>query len=232
MNDSAIKLQNVDVAYAKGMRYFSKNKIWALKDISLDIKHGETLGILGRNGSGKSTMLKLLANMITPDRGSIEYYAGRISLLSLQVGFVEYLSGRDNAKLSAMFLGMSTAEIESRLDDLIAFSGIGNAIDEPVSTYSAGMRARLGFSIALHVEADVILVDEVIAVGDAEFKKVTRSALKKKIENGNTAVIVTHDFNLLENWCDRLLWLEKGSAVMSGEPAAVINSYKHTLGIA
>ncbi|MCU7842306.1 MAG: ATP-binding cassette domain-containing protein [Candidatus Thiodiazotropha sp. (ex Monitilora ramsayi)] len=232
MSESAIKLQNVDVAYAKGMRFFSKQKIWALKDITLDIKHGETLGILGKNGSGKSTMLKLLANMITPDRGDVQYYAGRISLLSLQVGFVEYLSGRDNAKLSAMFLGMNTDEIESRLDNLIAFSGVGDAIDEPVSTYSAGMRARLGFSIALHVEADVILVDEVIAVGDAEFKKVTRSALKQKIEDGNTAVIVTHDFSLLESWCDRLVWLEKGRSIMSGEPAEVINNYKRTLGIA
>ncbi len=221
----AIVLDNVSVAYAKGLRFFSKNKTWAIQDLTLEISHGETLGFLGRNGAGKSTLLKLLAGMVQPDKGRVLFDVGRVSLLALQVGFIEHLNGRDNVVLSAMFMGMSKKEIMEKMDSLISFSGIAEYIDKPVSTYSAGMKARLGFSVAFHVDADVILVDEVIAVGDAEFKKAARLAMREKIISGKAAVIVSHDFALLKEWCDRLVWIDKGRVVKMGDPDEVISEY-------
>jgi len=227
----AIKLSNVGIAYAKGMNIFTRKKKWVLNDVSLEIPHGETLGVLGRNGVGKSTLLQLLAGMIVPDKGNIDFKVNRVSLLALQVGFLAHLSGRDNVILSAMFLGMSKNKILKKMDEVIEFSGLGEHIDQPVSIYSSGMRARLGFSVAFHVDADVILVDEVIAVGDAEFKQVARKAMRDKVSSGKTAVIVSHDFALLRQWCDRLMWLDQGSVLMIGKPDAVIQAYRNKLGV-
>jgi len=225
----AIILDHVDIAYAKGLQFFSSKKTWVIQDVTLEIEHGETLGILGKNGAGKSTLLKLLAGMILPDKGCITFNVDRVSLLALQVGFLEHLNGRENVVLSAMFMGLSKKEILSKMDRVVNFSGIAEYIDKPVSTYSAGMKARLGFSVAFHVDADVILVDEVIAVGDAEFKKAARLAMREKISAGKAAVIVSHDFALLREWCDRLVWLDKGRIIQAGEPDEVILAYQKSL---
>ncbi|RMG40826.1 MAG: ABC transporter ATP-binding protein [Methanobacteriota archaeon] len=149
-----------------------------------------------------------------------------MSLLALQVGFLGHLSGRENIILSAMFMGMSKAEISSKLESVIDFSGLGEFIDQPVSIYSAGMRARLGFSVALNVDADVFLIDEVIAVGDAEFQKKAKTAIREKISQGKTAVIVSHNLNLIQRWCDRVIWLDSGNIIRSGRPSDVISAYQ------
>jgi lipopolysaccharide transport system ATP-binding protein len=203
-----------------------RSRYWALSEISFTLRHGETLGVIGRNGAGKSTLLRLLANIIGPDCGSIWWEPGyTASLLSLQAGFQGTLSGRDNALLSGILMGLSWREMQRRIPGVIDFSELGDAIDAPVHTYSTGMKARLGFAVAFQIDPDVLLVDEVMGVGDADFKEKSSEALKERIRSDRTVVVVSHNTGTLKDLCQRLVWIEDGRTRMEGDVDDVLAYY-------
>ncbi|MCI0574297.1 MAG: ABC transporter ATP-binding protein, partial [Myxococcaceae bacterium] len=176
--------------------------IETLRGVDLTIPRGRTVGILGRNGSGKSTLLKLITGIYAPTTGSIEVN-GRISaLLDLGAGFHPDFTGRENILINGIILGMSRAEVKARMDDIIAFSELGDFIDEPVRTYSSGMYMRLAFSVATHVDPEILIIDEILAVGDAHFSRKSMAKMEEFKRAGKTIVLVTHDLSVVERWCD------------------------------
>ena len=212
------------VVRGKGRRA-KYEEFWALKDVSFEIAHGETFAIVGENGSGKSTMLKCLARILSPDKGSVQTQ-GRISaLLELGTGFHQELTGRENVYLNASLLGLSKKEVNSRFDDIVDFSGIERFLDTPVKYYSSGMYIRLGFSIAIHVQPDILLVDEVLAVGDAEFQRKCLERIDELRTAGATIVIVTHALGSVKHLCDRAALLDHGELTNLGPAAEVIEGY-------
>nr|WP_223253214.1 ABC transporter ATP-binding protein [Cycloclasticus zancles] len=216
------------VSYRRRAGVLRWNKYWALNDITFDLYKGETLGIIGRNGAGKSTLLQVLAGIISPDKGVITHNESTVSLLSLQVGFLPHITGRENAILSGMLLGINKSEIEKAMPKIIEFSGLGEFIDQPVNSYSTGMRARLGFSVANQMDPDVILVDEVLGVGDVEFKKKSAAAMREKISSNKTVVIVSHDEKTLKDLCDRILWVDRKGMCVEGGIDDVLISYNQS----
>jgi len=206
-----ISLQNVSLSYTVRAGMFKWSKYMPLSDISFDLHRGETVGIIGRNGAGKSTLLRLIAGILEPDRGQIINHGARVSLLSLGVGFVPHLSGKQNAMLSGMLLGLRRQEIARRMEAIIEFSGLGHFINQPLHTYSSGMRARLGFSVAIQVDPDVLLIDEVLGVGDEEFRTKSTSEMKRLIKSDKTVVLVSHSLPTVKELCDRAVWIEEGS---------------------
>ena len=222
----AISVENVGVAYQRRAAFFRKEKFWALKDVSFDVFHGETLGIIGRNGVGKSTLLRLMAGIISPDKGKIINHDVNASLLSLQVGFIQHLTGRENAILGGMMLGLSKGEIVDRMDEIRSYTDIGDFFDQPVRGYSSGMRARLGFSVAVYANPDVILLDEVLGVGDADFRKKSALTMRKKIKSNKTVVLVSHQKGLIMDVCDRVIWIDDRCIQSAGNPSDVM--YKYT----
>jgi lipopolysaccharide transport system ATP-binding protein len=226
--DSAniIELRNVGVCYMQRSRFMRHSRFWALHDVSFDIRHGETLGIIGNNGAGKSTLLRLLAGILAPDSGEVLSGTDRISLLTLQAGFVPYLSGRQNALLSGILLGMSHRDVSARMQVIIDFSGLEEFIDQPLHTYSSGMRARLGFTVAIQADPDVLLVDEVLGVGDANFMEKSTSAMREKIASDKTVVIVTHNAETVLELCDRVVWVHRGVTQQIGAPREVVDAYR------
>ena len=228
-----LSIKNVGVCYRRRQSFLRKTSYWALKDLSFRLYAGETLGIIGRNGVGKSTLLKLLAGIIAPDKGKVILHRPdlRISLISLQAGFVPYLSGRDNSILGGMLLGATRDEILSRMDDIMLFSELNGFFDEPVSTYSTGMRARLGFSVAYHVEPDIILLDEILGVGDEAFRQKSTAAMKERIRSDKTVVLVSHSVPLLKEVCDRVLWIEDGMTREQGDVTQVADNYMKYIGM-
>ncbi|XXF80648.1 ABC transporter ATP-binding protein [Myxococcaceae bacterium GXIMD 01537] len=206
--------------------------IEALRGIDLRIPKGHTVGILGRNGSGKSTLLKLITGIYGPTSGTI-HVNGRISaLLDLGAGFHPDFSGRENILINGIILGMSRAEVRARMDDIIAFSELGDFIDEPVRTYSSGMYARLAFSVATHVDPEILIVDEILAVGDQHFAKKSMEKMMDFKRQGKTIVIVTHDLGTVERWCDLAVWIDAGRVRRVGTPAVVAEEYKRAVAIA
>jgi ABC-type polysaccharide/polyol phosphate transport system ATPase subunit len=202
-----------------------KREFWALQDISFEVKRGEAFGIIGPNGAGKSTMLKLLSRVMKPTRGSI-YVNGRVSaLIELSAGFHQDLTGRENVYLYGTILGMSKREIAAKFDDLVDFSGLGDFIDTPVKRYSSGMYARLGFAVAAHVNPDVLLVDEVLSVGDALFQRKCVDHMRKIIRNGATVLFVSHNLKTVANFCSQALLLDHGRSVTTGPTPLVISKY-------
>jgi ABC-type polysaccharide/polyol phosphate transport system ATPase subunit len=198
---------------------------WALREISLSVARGESLGVIGANGSGKSTLLRLIAGITQPTRGQVSVH-GRVSaLLELGAGFHDQISGRDNAVLNAVLLGLSLQEARLRLDEIIAFAELERFIDEPMRTYSYGMLLRLGFSVAVHVRPEILLVDEVLAVGDAEFQTKCFAHIEALRSRGVTIVIVSHDMAAIERFTDRAVLLEQGEIVLEGAPGEVIARY-------
>ena len=196
-----------------------------LKDINFEVKKGECLGIIGANGSGKSTLLKLIAGILSPDEVSI-YINGKIStLIELYSGQHDDLTGLENIFLVASAFGLTRKQIKERLEKIIQFSGLGNFIDTQTRFYSDGMRARLGFSVAAHVDSDILLIDEVLAVGDLEFKERCYNKIYNLKENGVSIIYVSHDFDSIRGICNRVLWLEKGVIRCIGEPEDVISNY-------
>lgn len=199
---------------------------WALRDVSFDVYHGEVLGIVGRNGAGKSTMLKILSNVIKPTQGKV-YGKGRInSLLEIGTGFHDELSGRENIYLNGYFLGMHRQEIKQKFDEIVAFSGVEKFLDTPVKRYSSGMYVRLAFAVAAHLEPDILIVDEVLAVGDAEFQKKCLGKMHEvSSKQGRTILFVSHNMQAVSNLCTRALLLQKGSITLMGETDKVVNAY-------
>lgn len=198
----------------------------ALKGISFDVKKGEILGIVGKNGSGKSTLLKAIAGIFSPDEGSIDLETDSVSLLSIGVGFQKQLSGRENIILSGMLLGFSEQQVRDKMDEIIEFAGLGKFIDMPVKTYSSGMHSKLAFSITAVLETDIMLIDEVLSVGDAKFKKKSYKKMKELIMDENrTVVIVSHSTETLEKLCTSLLWLHEGEIRMQGPTDQVLEKY-------
>jgi len=221
-----IEINEVSVSYRSRRGLFGHSDQLALDRVNFWIRRGETLGVIGGNGSGKSTLLRLLAEIYRPDSGKINRDYRSVMLLSLAIGFLSELTGRENALLSGVLLGGSIKQVRRRLDDIIEFSGLGGYIDKPVKTYSSGMRARLGFSVAIEMEADLLLIDEVMSVGDQAFRKKAEAALAERVVSDQTVVLVSHSVNQVSNLCDRALWLERGSIRALGDAEEVCAEYK------
>ena len=225
--EPVITVQNVGVRFGYRRSLFRNDVVEALRDVSFNLYQGDSLGIIGRNGAGKSTLLRLLSGIILPDSGRIFNNNVRTSLLALQVGFDPELSGRSNALLSGMLLGFGCEDVKANLDKIIAFSELGEYIDKPVKTYSVGMRGRLGFSIALEMNPDVILIDEVLGVGDIEFRKKSMVVMKEKLLSDQTIVLVSHSGQIVKNFCNKVVWIEDGISRMEGNSKEVVEAYEN-----
>lgn len=206
-------------------------KVHILKDIDLDIKKGETVALIGTNGSGKSTLLKLMTKIIYPTKGNIKVNGKLTSLLELGAGFHPDFTGRENIYFNAAIFGLTKQEIERRLDTIIEFSELGEFIDSPVRTYSSGMYMRLAFSIAINVDAEILLIDEILAVGDQHFQEKCFKKLHELKENENkTIVIVSHNLDQVKDLCNRAVWIKDGRIEMDGDPDKVIDKYLEICG--
>jgi ABC-2 type transport system ATP-binding protein len=237
----AIEVENLGIKY--NLRFSKKSTIrdqvqktvkrdtgekefWALRNVDFKIASGESLAVIGPNGAGKSTLLQVLAGILMPSEGSI-LVRGRISsLLTLGAGFDQELSGRENIRLAGAFLGMSGREIEERLEGIVEYADIGEFIDVPIKTYSSGMRARLGFSIATSLDPDVLLLDEVLATGDQVFRAKSKARVLELVRGAKAIVLVTHDMEWVTEYCNRAMMLEKGRVVIEGDPAEVVRVHK------
>ena len=203
----------------------------ALHGVSFTIDQGEIVGLVGRNGSGKSTLLRVLAGIFEPDRGIVDLHGHTVSLLALGVGFQTQLSGRENIYLSGLLLGFSKQEIDAQIQEIIDFSELGKFIEKPVRTYSSGMQSKLGFAITAILKTDIILVDEVLSVGDAHFKKKSFAKMQELIsEKARTVVIVSHNSATIRNTCERVIWLHDGDIKMMGKTDIVMDLYEAFMG--
>ena len=208
--------------------FFSRNrkeKIEVLKNINLKIKQGETVGLIGVNGSGKSTLLKLMTKIIYPDSGKITTNGKLTSLLELGAGFHPDFSGRENIYFNASIFGLTRKEIDARLHDIIEFSELGEFIDNPVRTYSSGMYMRLAFSVAINVDAEILLIDEILSVGDQHFQEKCYNKMTELKEQGKTMVFVTHSLDVVKKLCTRAVWLYNGEIKMDGNTEEVVDEY-------
>lgn len=227
--------KSFDVYYDKSntikeslLSLFSRNrkeKRVVLDDINLKFKKGETVALIGVNGSGKSTLLKLLTKIIYPNKGKIETYGKLTSLLELGAGFHPDFSGRENIYFNASIFGLTRKEIDSRLDRIIEFSELGANIDNPVRTYSSGMFMRLAFSVAINVDADILLVDEILSVGDQHYQEKCLNKMRELRAEGKTMVFVTHSMEQVKELCDRAVWLHNGKIKMDGDVDTVVDKY-------
>jgi len=227
-SEPIISLKNVGLKY-KLRRPVNGSKIfWALKDISLDLYKGETLGVLGSNGAGKSTLMRLLAGIIEEDKGVIQRQEDlKMILLTIGMGFENVLSGRENAILGGMLMGMHRSTIEKRLERITEFSELGEFMDQPIYTYSAGMLARLGFSVAMEVNPDVLLLDEVMGVGDVNFTEKSRDALVEKIKSDMTVILISHSAEHIKSLCTRATWIHHGVTQYTGTVDEISERYDH-----
>jgi len=228
MRDVLIELENVGIAF-DAQRRVGGARFWALDDVSVSLRRGERLGVIGRNGAGKSTLLRVVAGILQPDRGRVRRAPVSCQLLSLALGFTPHLSGRDNAILSGLMLGLRRRDIVARLPAIREFCELGDFFEQPIAAYSSGMVMRLAFSVAIQVEPDVLLIDEVLAVGDAEFQEKSGNALRERMGEGHTVVLVSHDEQQIATLCDRVLWIEHGKSVLEGDRDAVFEAYHRDL---
>ena len=218
------KNQYLKTAMLRGRRARFE-EFWALKGVSLEIPTGSTFGIIGSNGSGKSTLLKCLAGILTPDEGTITHHGHVVALLELGAGFHPDLSGRENVYLNGAILGMTRGEIEKKFDDIVEFSGLEQFIDTPVKNYSSGMTVRLGFAIAINVDPEILIIDEVLAVGDASFQLRCLEKIEEFRKAGKTVVFVSHGLDQVVKLCHTVAWLDKGVIKMVGPANEVVNEY-------
>ncbi|MBV9273905.1 MAG: ABC transporter ATP-binding protein, partial [Verrucomicrobia bacterium] len=247
MSDIALRMEHVYKLFRKGEvfnslrdlipalsgKMFSRQELsgiegrefWALQDLSFEVRRGEAFGIIGQNGAGKSTALKILSRIMKPTKGRI-FVKGRLSaLIEVTAGFHQDLTGRENIFLYGTIMGMNRREIASKLDEIIAFSGLEDFIDTPLKRYSSGMNARLGFSVAAHVRPDVLIVDEVLSVGDFVFQRKCVERMKQEIRNGAAVVFVSHNLKDIAEFCQWCVLLEKGRAIATGPAQEVISNY-------
>ena len=201
------------------------NVIWALKDISFEIHKGKATGIIGRNGAGKSTLLKLLSRITYPTLGQAEIRGRVSSLLEVGTGFHQELTGKENIYLNGTILGMQKREIDSKLEQIIEFSGVGKFIDTPVKRYSSGMRVRLGFSVAAHIDPEILMIDEVLAVGDADFQKKCLGKMGEVAHEGRTVLFVSHDMGAITDLCEEVIWVDDGQVRLIGPAREVVSEY-------
>jgi lipopolysaccharide transport system ATP-binding protein len=209
---------------ARGKKQFFR-EFWALKEVSFSVDRGETVGIIGRNGSGKSTLLQMICGTVSPSSGAVDTRGRVAALLELGAGFNTEFTGRENVLLNAEIIGFSREEMVSRMEDVLAFSELGDFLDQPVKTYSSGMYSRLAFSIAIHVDPEILIVDEALAVGDVRFVAKCMRRIKDLQEQGATILFVSHDVASVRTLCDRALWLDKGSLVEQGDVFPVTGRY-------
>ena len=202
----------------------------AVNDVSFDVPSGSTFGLIGSNGSGKSTLLKCLARIYTPNSGSITYNGKMAALLEVGSGFHHELTGKENIYLNGSILGMSRREIDRKYDEIVDFSGVERFIDQPVKNYSSGMYVRLGFSVAISVRPDILVVDEVLAVGDEEFQRKCMQKFRDLKNDGHTVILVSHSMETVREMCDQVAWLEKGNLRVVGESSQVVGQYLASLG--
>jgi ABC-type polysaccharide/polyol phosphate transport system ATPase subunit len=207
-------------------RFGQAERFWALKDVSFGVRRGEALGVVGPNGSGKSTLIKLLARITSPDSGEITISGRLMSLVEVGAGFDPELSGRDNVFLNATIFGAPVAQVRKRFDRILEFAGLAEFIDAPVKTYSSGMFVRLGFSVAAHLDADILLLDEVLAVGDLSFQARCMDRIEEIRRSGRTILLVSHDLAAVERLCDRVLLLRAGEVAGEGAPTDMIEKYQ------
>lgn len=237
-DDIAIEVKNLSIGYKNIQSYSIKKSLLrlkkarveefqAVKNVSFTVPTGEILGIIGKNGSGKSTMLKALAGIFSPDEGTIDLKGHTVSLLAIGVGFQKEVTGRENILLSGMLLGFSEEEIRAKMDEIIEFSELGKFIDMPVKTYSSGMHSKLAFSITAVLESEIMLIDEVLSVGDEHFKKKSYSKMKQLISNKDrTVVIVSHNISTLKALCDKVMWMHDGVIKKIGNPDEILDEYQ------
>jgi lipopolysaccharide transport system ATP-binding protein len=242
MSDYAIALTNVSKSYrmwGRGSQFATlksallkrdlaltpETSVEAVRDVSFAVDRGEAFGIIGRNGSGKSTLLKLISGILKPTTGSVRVNGRVAALIELGAGFHPEITGRENIYINGIMLGLSRREIEARFDQIVAFSGIPDFIDQPVKTYSSGMYVRLGFAVAVHVDPDILLIDEVLAVGDEEFSAKCVAKIQEMKYRGVTLVFVTHQLDQVRNLCDRALWIDHGEPETIGDPVRVVDAY-------
>ena len=222
-----LELDSVSLSYHSKKTTFEHGTHHVLNNVSLKLYEGETLGVIGKNGCGKTTILRLMAGILAPTSGTVTTRPGKTaSLLTLGLGFKADLSGRDNALLSAMLQGSSKKEAQSFLEEIKAFSELGDSFEEPVKTYSSGMRSRLGFTTALITHVDILLIDEVLSVGDAHFRQKAQKAMKERIGSDQTVVFVSHTDSQVKDLCDRAIWLHEAEIGSQGPVADVLVDYR------
>ena len=238
MGETAIHIDNLHVRYKELSAYSVKRMLLkkgikkaktfhALKGISLDVPQGEILGIIGKNGSGKSTLLNTVGGIFAPDEGVVDLGGRTTSLLAIGVGFQKHMSGRANVMLSGLLLGFTETQVKEKMEEIITFSELGEFIDKPVKTYSKGMCSKLAFSITAFLETDIILIDEVLSVGDEHFKKKSAKKMKELISAENrTVLIVSHSISTLRKLCTRMMWLHDGEIKMLGDTQEVLDAYE------
>ena len=234
----AIEVKNLNISYKELKAYSIKKMLFshgkskaepfhALKDVSFSISKGEIWGIIGKNGSGKSTLLNAIAGIFAPDSGTIDLHGNSVSLLSIGVGFQKNLTGRENIILGGLLLGFTQKYIEEKMQEIIDFSELGHFIDKPVRTYSSGMYSKLAFSITATLETDIILIDEVLSVGDEHFKKKSSARMKNLISNDHrTVLMVSHSLSTLKKLCDQIMWVDGGKIKMIGQPEIILDLYE------
>lgn len=232
----AITIKNLHIYYKdikrfslkkKGLKGFNASVFKAVKGIDFEVEKGEIIGICGKNGSGKSTTLRAIAGIFSPDKGSIDLHGNSISLLSIGVGFQRKLTGYENIFLSGMLLGFTEEEIKAKINDIIEFSELGDFIYQPVRSYSSGMYSKLAFSITAILETDIMLIDEVLSVGDIHFKQKSYNKMKELINDENrTVIIVSHSSKTLRELCDKVIWLHDGVIKKIGKPDEIMDEYE------
>jgi teichoic acid transport system ATP-binding protein len=243
-SEIAIKASNVRVEFRPfmekrptlrrhGLAQLSRRgSVVAVDGVSLTVRRGEALGIIGSNGAGKSTLLQVLAGTLPPDEGKVEVFGSPPMLLSLGLGFIRNLSGRRNILLGGLAVGLHKAEIEEMMDEIIEYSELGKAIERPVMTYSSGMYSRLSFAVAIRSQPEILLLDEVLSVGDEAFKKKSLASMLELLNGAGTIVMVSHGLGRVARFCHRLAWIDQGKLVKVGQPHEIVDAYRRHIGTA
>jgi ABC-type polysaccharide/polyol phosphate transport system ATPase subunit len=246
MSAPAIRARNIGLKFSirshvaptvhSGLVRFLKRRppaadFWALRNVSFDVPQGSVMGIIGSNGSGKSTLLRILARIYAPDEGSLSVRGKISSLITLGAGFQPNLSGIENIHYNGLLLGLTPKEVAEKLDLIVAFADIDDFIDKPVRTYSSGMRARLGFSVAIHVDPEILIVDEVLVVGDAKFRQRCIDKMTELFTQGTTVVMVQHNMDAIIQMCHTCMWLDKGRVMQIGAPYDTVKHYLEAQGL-